>query len=230
MVLNYTSGEEKCQFYGYQDYLNAMGYGHGYYSGFARWRTLGWLDDEQVKIAETDTTLWLDRLEGETSSGGFEGLKLILVPRKEHYPRENNSVGNYYSLEYYRPQDEESLDYREGFNSEVLMRMCGDYYSESHWLDMNKTIIMEKASPDDEKIYNARPIDLEAEGYCDPDTGVSIQVLQKTETRAEVEIAFYCPEEIAPVVSVSSSSYAQAIQGESIVSEISVANNIAIGF
>ena len=27
-----------------------MGYGHGHYSGYTKWRTLGWLGDEQVQI------------------------------------------------------------------------------------------------------------------------------------------------------------------------------------
>lgn len=99
-------------------------------------------------------------------------------------------------------QDAQSLDYREGYNNEVLMCLVGDDFSEH-----DGNIILEKASPDNGDIDSARPIDLEAEPYCDPDTGIGIRVLQKTDTQAEVEITFYCPEEIAPIVSVSSPGY-----------------------
>ena len=132
--------EDKCQGYEYRDYLNAMGFGHGHYSGFAKWRTLGWLDTEQVKIVEPgkNTTLWVDRLELPIG-----GLKLVLVPRKEDWPRGKNSIGNYHSLEYYHPESLESLDYTEGYNSEVLIRMCGDSINGA-WQDMNRTLILEK--------------------------------------------------------------------------------------
>ena len=224
IISTYVSMEDKCQGYEYRDYLNAMGFGHGHYSGFAKWRTLGWLDTEQVKIVEPgkNTTLWVDRLELPIG-----GLKLVLVPRKEDWPRGKNSIGNYHSLEYYHPESLESLDYTEGYNSEVLIRMCGDSINGA-WQDMNRTLILEKASAISDHIYFARPIDLEVESYCDKDTGVSIRVLQKTDTQAEVEITFYCPEEIAPVVSVSSET-TKLFAGENLTADISVGNPMAIG-
>ena len=50
IIDGYLSEEDKCQGYEYRDYLDSMGYGHGHYSGYAKWRTLGWLDDDQVQI------------------------------------------------------------------------------------------------------------------------------------------------------------------------------------
>ena len=96
-------------------------------------------------------------------------MKLVLVPRKEDGPRGQNCVGNYYEVEYYSPQNAQSLDYREGYNSEVLLRICGDTFN-GYWF-WNTTTILEKASPDSGDIDSARPIDLEAENYCDPEAG-----------------------------------------------------------
>ena len=85
-------------------------------------------------------------------------MKLVLVPRKEDGPRGQNSVGNYYSMEYYHPQNEQALDYREGYNNEVLMRICGDTLN-GPWIG-NTTAMLEKAAADNGDIDSARPIDL----------------------------------------------------------------------
>ena len=92
----------------------------------------------------------------------------------------------------------------------------------------NAATILEKASSDSGDIDPARPIDLEAENYCDPDAGVSIEVLQKRTRRRRWRLLSSVREEMAPVISVSP-GYAQVTQGESLVSEIAVVNNMALG-
>ncbi|KKT18735.1 MAG: Peptidase M11 gametolysin [Parcubacteria group bacterium GW2011_GWB1_43_8] len=201
----------------YGDGLCLLGHGHGHPSAFVKYK-LGWLNEDQVLVV---TESAIAKLIPRASS--LDGIKMIIIKAKDA-----DGTTKTYFLELFKRLDNFDSSNKNG--SKVLIR----FFNEEENLNDSGTILLfKKNETEEDKYYDI--LNLKEEPFCDKENGIEIQFTSESgeemveeNSYAELEITLSCPEEKAPVVSVSP-DYTQTMAGENVISEISISNEMATG-
>ena len=200
---------------------------------------LGWLDESEVLIVNESLSVALSPRSAPSSSGR---IKTILIKG-----RNTDGSPKTYFLEYYKKlgnfddgnDGEETFQVKEE-DSKVLLRCFNEYGDDTieggeGYIYLEDTfLLIEKEA---EEIFN--PVNLETV-FCDLENGIQIELVGESgkgeNSTAEIKITLSCAGDRKPSLSIYSDfsdsvspDYLQAEQGENIMSEISVVNNMAVG-
>lgn len=207
----------ECSTEEYGDGLCVLGHGSGHPSAFIKYK-LGWLNDDQVLFVTESTTVTLI-----PRASSLAGIKMIIVKAKDADGTKT------YFLEYYKRLT--GFDSTNKNGTKILLR----FFNEEEELNDSGTILLlKKNETEDSSPYIT--LNLKEESFCDQENGIEINFITESageemaeeNSYAELQITLSCPEEKAPAVSVSP-DYTQTLAGENVMTEISVANEMAMG-
>lgn len=197
IVSDFDQELSECVGYEYGNELDIMGNGGGIYeenysTSVFNLRKLGVVNDDQVFEAKESATVTLI----PRSSSSKEGFKLVSTEGID-----DDGTKKTYHAELYA-KVEGNFDH--GSEKSQIILYCTN---EEGYLDYVSTLRF--MSQNEENPYNPSPFDFKKTSFCDPVSGVQIELIDEygegEDARAEIKITLNCPsEERNPVVSASS--------------------------
>lgn len=209
----YNLGEVK----EYNNLFDVMGSGFGFFSLESQMEA-GWLEAERVKIVSNSITLEIRLRELELK----EGTQLVKII--SGYDAEGNE--EFYTVELYK-KEYEDFNYYNNIEEKALLLLKSHEGGWGEGGGYDSVLFHEEE-------YSTKPYLQPGEEICGlgEKGNISIKYVslegEGEETVAEVEINFYCPEEISPTVSVYSEQIA-IVAGQSLTADVSVQNTMAVG-